>query len=379
MHERCISPIWPCAMVGAASCLAGISDLGVIIHGSAGCYNYAEMAIPDPLNCTYLIEEEIVFGTEDRLREIADAVSAMYGRIAVVNTCVPSIMGEDIESFLDDYDATIIDIPGFSGDFDTGYLKALEILGPEIDQEREGINIHGICSIDPFSGGNLAEAFRLFHLAGIKPAAVFCHDKYDSVKSPAESGISVNPDYNLENCSGTPTGSILGIDELVKTFSNIHDRFPDSEIECIISEAGEAEEKIVKACDKFLRRNDPPHVMIFSTKAYTEFAAESLKKYLDADIIFAGTRNSEHISIPEITAEKAVDIRDIRTKISLEKPDLIIGSSFENAVAPETPFVGMTFPQRSRVVLHNKPVAGTEGSLNFFGDVLNSLQMAEKK
>ena len=377
MYERCMSPVWPCAMVGAASCLAGISDIGVIIHGSAGCYSYAEMAIPDPLNCTYLVEDEIVFGTEDRLREIAGALSGMYNRLAVINTCVPSIMGEDLERFLEDYDPIIIDIPGFSGDFDDGYRRALGVIGGDTDSGREGVNIHGLCSIDPFAGGNLQEASRLLHLAGIDTAAVYCRDTLDSVKSPSKYSISVNPDYNAEH-TGRPC-SILGIDEIIETFEYIHDFFPDSGTDKVISEAEEADEKIIKACDKFLRKNDPPLVAVFSTGAYTEFAAKSLKKYLDARIVFAGVRNSEGISIPDIPSGRAVDLRVIKEIISKETPDLILGSSFENAISPKTPFIGMTFPQRSRIVLHNKPVAGTEGSLVFIGDVLNSLDQRNKK
>ncbi len=377
MYERCMSPVWPCAMVGAASCLAGISDIGVIIHGSAGCYSYAEMAIPDPLNCTYLVEDEIVFGTEDRLREIAGALSGMYNRLAVINTCVPSIMGEDLERFLEDYDPIIIDIPGFSGDFDEGYRQALGVIGGDTDSGREGVNIHGLCSIDPFAGGNLQEASRLLHLAGIDTAAVYCRDTLDSVKSPSKYSISVNPDYNAEH-TGRPC-SILGIDEIIETFEYIHDFFPDSGTDKVISEAEEADEKIIKACDKFLRKNDPPLVAVFSTGAYTEFAAKSLKKYLDARIVFAGVRNSEGISIPDIPSGRAVDLRVIKEIISKETPDLILGSSFENAISPKTPFIGMTFPQRSRIVLHNKPVAGTEGSLVFIGDVLNSLDERYRK
>ena len=364
-------------MVGAASCLAGISDIGVIIHGSAGCYSYAEMAIPDPLNCTYLVEDEIVFGTEDRLREIAGALSGMYNRLAVINTCVPSIMGEDLERFLEDYDPIIIDIPGFSGDFDEGYRQALGVIGGDTDSGREGVNIHGLCSIDPFAGGNLQEASRLLHLAGIDTAAVYCRDTLDSVKSPSKYSISVNPDYNAEH-TGRPC-SILGIDEIIETFEYIHDFFPDSGTDKVISEAEEADEQIIKACDKFLRKNDPPRVAVFSTGAYTEFAAKSLKKYLDARIVFAGVRNSEGISIPDIPSGRAVDLRVIKEIISKETPDLILGSSFENAISPKTPFIGMTFPQRSRIVLHNKPVAGTEGSLVFIGDVLNSLDQRNKK
>lgn len=366
-----MNPVWPCAMVGAASCLAGFTELGVIIHGSCGCYNYAEMAVPDPLNCTYLVEEEIVFGTEERLRVVAEAVSRIYDEIAVINTCVPSIMGEDISEFLDDFNAIIVDLPGFLGDFDNGYKRALDALDVKTDREREGINIEGICSIDPFAKGNLLEAKRLLNLAGLKPASVFCHDTLASARTPAEYGISANPDYSREG--DTYPGSILGLENLTETFEAIQDQFPEADIDRVIYEAEEADERITKACDKFLRRNDPPAVTIFATGSYTDFSIGILKKYLDAEICFAGIRNQGTISDPTVPSGTATDIRKIREKISGEKPDLIVGSSFEHAISPTTPFIGMTFPQRSRVMLHNKPLAGIEGSLAFIEDVLNSL------
>ncbi len=51
------------------------------------------------------------------------------------------------------------------------------------------------------------------------------------------------------------------------------------------------EERIVRACDKFLRRFDPPHAVIFSGFSYAVFAAKTLRHYLDAEILFVGSRN----------------------------------------------------------------------------------------
>ena len=46
-----------------------------------------------------------------------------------------------------------------------------------------------------------------------------------------------------------------------------------------------------RVCDKYLLRFDPPSVVIFSGASYAEFAAQTLERYLDADIRFIGSRN----------------------------------------------------------------------------------------
>ena len=51
-------------------------------------------------------------------------------RIAVITTCVPAILGEDIRSMLAGHDVILVDSPGFSGDVETGYANALAMLGP---------------------------------------------------------------------------------------------------------------------------------------------------------------------------------------------------------------------------------------------------------
>ena len=59
-------------------------------------------------------------------------------------------------------------------------------------------------------------------------------------------------------------------------------------------------------------------------------------------------------------------------KAKKEKPDLIIGSSFERAAYPPASFVGITPPLRGRVLLRSRALAGIEGSLSFMEEVLNA-------
>src|SRR5512133_2751168 len=90
---ECTNPLWPCAMTGAAACLAGFEGMTVVIHGSSGCYYYPTTLLRAPLHGTFILEHEIIFGSEDRLNEVIGGLSGQGKRIAVITTCVPAILG----------------------------------------------------------------------------------------------------------------------------------------------------------------------------------------------------------------------------------------------------------------------------------------------
>ncbi|EHQ36877.1 nitrogenase component 1 [Methanoplanus limicola] len=384
-HNACFNPLWPCAMVGAASFLAGIKDLGVVINGSSGCYYFAELAIPDPLSSTFLVQDEIIFGTEERIKEIIDGLSGIYDKFAVINTCVPSLTGDDITGFLSNYNTLFIDLPGYCGDFDYGYKKSAESIGITPDTGREGVNIDGICSIEPFHTGNLNECRRLLSLAEVPAAAVLSSDIYDSVKNPSELSITANPDYAVSGAGHN--FSVLGIKNTTRAFEALGELIPQSNTDKVLEEAGSAEENIIKACDRFLRKNDPPSTAIFATAAYAEYTEEILQDYLDAEILCTGHRNipspGEHRldNILEYEDQESNryrkghvnDLKVITEILNHEKPDLIIGSSFESVKYPDAGFFGITFPSREKISLHNAPITGIEGELYYIENILNIL------
>ncbi|WFN37115.1 nitrogenase component 1 [Methanomicrobium antiquum] len=368
MAKLCANPLWPCAMTGAASALAGIKDLGVIIHGSSGCYIYADMAVSDTLYSTFLVQDEVIFGTSDRLLEVVESISELCGRVAVINTCVPSVMGEDISGTLSEYDCITVDIAGFKGDFDYGWKSAVSALKPTCDPEKNGVNIEGICSLDPYSRGNLNEAERLLHVSEIPKASVFFKDTYNACKNPSCTSISANPDYNTD--VSKVTYSILGLKETEDAFEKLSNQFPEANTEPVFNLTEEAEEIMRKAGEKFLRRNDSPRAAVFSTKSYSKFACDILKNYLDAEIVTVNTRNDNNNS----DNSDSNNLREIVKKIDAEKPDIILGSSFEYAKFPKKPFFGLTFPIRHQKMLWHRPLCGVEGSLYFMDSVLNSLE-----
>lgn len=354
-------------MVGAAAAMAGLDGAGVIIHGASGCYFYADSVIPDPVNCTYLIEDEVIFGTGDRLQEVADALIPFSEKIVVINTCVPATIGEDLAPYCAGSDAIIIDAPGYCGDMMDGYRISLNALPAETDLARGGVNIDGLISTDPFAAGNLMEAVRLLSRAGIPVAAKYCNDTLASALKPAPVTVTALPD--LPSGFGRSVGSLLGLDSIEETFSALQDVFPDADCATVMEICEETEELVVKACDRYLRVNDPPRVALFGIAGYMDMASDLLTTYMDAEICCAGARNQP----PEDSlCSWAPDLGTVKQMIAESEPDLLIGSRYEKTLAPDIPFVQTTIPIRKHSMLCHRPLVGTEGILWLTESVINA-------
>ena len=367
-HMPCENPLWPCAMTGAVACLAGFEDLAVIVHGSSGCYFYPASLVGVPVHGTFLVENEIIFGTEPRLAEVIRELESRYSRIAVVNTCVPAVIGEDINGVARDGRVLVVDSPGFVGDLEAGYHRALAVVAPEVDPDATGVNIDGICRADPFCRGNTIEARRLLDLAGTTVATTFCLDRYAAAHCAAPFTVGTNPD--LASGVGTASGSLLGLDAIGETFEALAAVIDGVDSRPIAEEIAWADARITKACEKYLRRFDPPRVTIAAGGSYAAFAADLLDRYLGAEIACIAARNDSGAWSSAVTY--TTDFSLIRDMIRDAEPDLILGSSYERAIAPRAAFVGLTSPLRGRVLLSSRALVGIEGALWLMDEVLNA-------
>jgi nitrogenase molybdenum-iron protein alpha/beta subunit len=374
---ECGTPLWPCAMTGAAACLAGFEGIHVVIHGSSGCYYYPSTLISAPLYGTFILENEVVFGSGDRLKEVIGDLSGKCGRIAVITTCVPAVMGEDISAILPGNDIILVDSPGFAGELETGYRAALAALCPGVDPERKGVNIDGVSLADPFYTGNVAEVTRLLRRAGVPVGTVFCRDWAEMAAHAAPLTIGTNSDF--ASGVGKSLGGTLGIPALRSTFERLECEIPDTDASPVFDELDMQEERIIGACDRFLRRHTPPSVAIFAGAAYADYAAETLKNYLDAEIRFIGTRNDPAPGQEtRFRREKVNDFGIVAERIRETDPNLVIGSAFEQPLSPDAAFVGIIPPLQDRVRLTHPALAGTGGTLRFMEEILNTCMDREK-
>jgi nitrogenase molybdenum-iron protein alpha/beta subunit len=373
---ECTNPLWPCAMTGAAAALCGFDGITVVIHGSSGCYYYPATLLHAPLQGTFIMEDEIIFGSEERLLQVIGDVSAPGKKVAVVTTCVPSVIGEDVRGMLASHDVLLVDSPGISGGFESGYRNAFLSLEPRVDGKRTGINIDGSSLLDPFSRGNVRELTRLLASAGVAVATVFCADAFSKVSHASPFTVGTNSD--LASGVGQTLGGTLGFSELRTTFGKIGDFAGEADIGPVMQEIEKKEEHVIQVCDKFLRRFDPPRAMIFGWASYAAFAASALTSYLDADILAIGTRTP---ILPELPyrVEYVESFARVQELIGEYEPDLVMGSSFEQSVSRHTAFFGLTPPLRGRVRLTSPPLAGVEGTLHFMEGVLNACMDRNRK
>ena len=104
----------------------------------------------------------------------------------------------------------------------------------------------------------------------------------------------------------------------------------------------------IRACDKFLRRHEPPRAAIFGGLSYALFAAKTLRKYLDAEIVCIGARNdpgtfARGTSIGTVLHVQGMN--EVKDLIGRHHPDLVIGSSFEQSARPVRPGLSGSFRQ----------------------------------
>ncbi|NTU99516.1 MAG: oxidoreductase [Methanoregulaceae archaeon] len=365
----CSAALWPCAMTGAVSCLTGLEGIGVIIHGASGCYFYPATVLRRKIHCTFLVEEDIIFGAGERLRELVGTLGQIHDTVAVVNTCTPAIIGERLEDMEGGPSVIVIDSPGFLGSYEEGFLAACRALPVEINPGHPGVLIDGLSPLDPFYSGNCLETLRLLRQGGAMAPVLFSACPYSHLSHLPAPVITTNPD--LHAGFGDLGGDLLGIDETVRSLSFLEDISDNFSCEQVEREAEISKEEITRVCDKFLQRHDPPNVGIFGGTAYACFAAALLEEALDASIICIGSRNPAALDSLPVTGATTID--QVRDLLECGRPDLILGSSFERSIAPGAAFIPFTFPIRGLVRLRPRPLIGIQGTLGLIEDVLNAL------
>lgn len=161
------APRYSCALAGAYSAALAVYGTVPVLHAGAGCglgqlfgqhyaggQNTGGQFGTTSTPCSCLIEEHVIFGGEDKLRNlIRTSQELLKGDLyAVISGCVPALIGDDVESVVKEFkgQAPIINIKtaGFAGNSYTGYEQFFEAV---IDQlinaqptQKGLINIFGI-------------------------------------------------------------------------------------------------------------------------------------------------------------------------------------------------------------------------------------------
>lgn len=211
-------PRYQCALGGALATISSIDRAVAIVHSAPGCSSSADSAAnvgsgywgatycgSRSTPSTNILEKEIIFGGENRLREqIESTLSIIDGDLfAVITGCMTDIIGDDVvsvtETFRNDGKNIIVaETGGFKGNSSTGYDLILEAIFAQftergLEKDPKVVNILGLVpSQDVFWRGNLTELKRILNELGIEANTFFTpFDNVDSLKTASKASLNI--------------------------------------------------------------------------------------------------------------------------------------------------------------------------------------------
>lgn len=211
-------PRYQCALGGALATINSIDRAVAIVHSAPGCSSSADSAANvgsgywgatfcggRATPSTNILEKEIIFGGENRLKEqIESTLSIIDGDLfAVITGCMTDIIGDDVTSITEAFknqgrNIVVAETGGFKGNSSTGYdliLEAIFSQFTEKEQEKNPklVNILGLVpSQDVFWRGNLTELKRLLNELGIEANTFFTpFDNVDSLKNASKASLNI--------------------------------------------------------------------------------------------------------------------------------------------------------------------------------------------
>ncbi len=430
-------PRYSCALGGALATLRAIPRAIPIIHASTGCGHNLHNSLNSgagylgggycgglALPSSNVVERDIVFGGEDRLREqIASTLEIMDGDIYLVLTgCMVEMIGDDIDSVVSEFaDSTqpviAIHTPSFRGNSYTGYELVLSGLIKKYikkqDKKLNTVNVLGIVpGQDVFWEGNLKEIKRLLQKLGLKVNTFF--GEGESLVNIHNSGnaslnIVVSDVYGIaaasdfEEVHGTtqfPIGAV-GTEHFLKEVSNALQLDP-SIVEGVLKEEKSVYYSYLERLADLYNDVDLQRYAIVVgdsnyAPAVTRFLADELGWLPELTVItdfLDGPQQNKLISrFDDYESSITPAVRFDTDTSSVKKyvtqiwprnrneryydafnPTVVVGSVFERDLATEFgfPLLTVAYPVTNRVVL-NRAYVGFNGALSLVEDLIGIL------
>ncbi|MBP2652176.1 MAG: nitrogenase molybdenum-iron protein, alpha and beta chain [Firmicutes bacterium] len=210
------NPRSSCALGGALAFVSSIDRAIPVLHAGPGCglqatagqlgqsggksFGYVGgQGTPS----TNMFEREIIFGGVERLREtIAGTLEIMDGDLIFVLTgCTADIIGDDVESVIEEFKAQGVNIvhtetAGFKGDSYYGYNAVVQSIADQLTEvvpkDAKLVNLFGIVPAqDIFWEGNFEEIIRILNKLGLKVNS-FCKEQQGLKEIKNSAGAAIN-------------------------------------------------------------------------------------------------------------------------------------------------------------------------------------------
>lgn len=422
------APRFTCALGGAYAASLAVYGNVPILHSGAGCgmANAHGLTFASGLNtggsqgttstpCSCLIEEHVIFGGENKLRDlIKSSIEVMQGNLfTVISGCVPALIGDDVDAVVQEFKGSKVPVihvktSGFAGSSYIGYEAFYEavidqLLTKEIPKEKRLVNIFGIVpNQHVFWKGDLEKIKHLLEKIGVEANTVFLDfDGLEALRRipAAELNLVLSPwvgikiaekldqkfDIPFEVVSAVPlgpkessnflrlVGSKLGItkakiEKVIAEEERRAYRFTEYLSEVFMISVPHAFYAVVadsRTAIEFVRYGTNelgwlPEVVIVTDNPPEEYQ-EAIVKYL--------TENLEGVVIPKVIFE--IDAHKIRQELNKHTLQVVLASSLEKYIADEeldAIHLSISYPVFDKVVV-DRSYAGYRGGLAFMEDL----------
>jgi nitrogenase molybdenum-iron protein beta chain len=367
------------------------------------------------LPCSNMLEREVIFGGEKKLRDEIDGSLEIIDADAffILTGCTAGIIGDDVNSVAKEYRGKGFPVypiltPGFAGDSFYGFEVAFKTFAEHIIEKAQDkipnlVNLLGIMPYhDPHWLGSLEELARILRRLGLEVNTFFSENQgIGNIRSAGSAALNiiVNPwllkdfandmeaKFGVKSIRfpGVPIGAtqtssfvrtvggILGLDPaLVERVVLEEESYVYGYYETIIGGlswkkfAVAAESGTAIGITKFLA-ND------FSMTPAVTIVTEPIWRSADKEYISGNIRALEYSDPPDVFFFS--DYYEITRKIKeYEGITLLIGSSLERELALELGIQChvMTFPITDTLIL-NRTYAGYRGGVTIVEDLFNNL------
>jgi nitrogenase molybdenum-iron protein beta chain len=435
-------PRYACALGGALATLRAIPRAVPIIHASAGCGQNLHIAINsgggylgggycggNALPSTNVVERDIVFGGEGRLREqIRSTLEVMDGDIYVVLTgCMVEMIGDDIDAVVAEFaeegkPVIAVHTPSFRGNAYTGYELLLNgliksFVRKQKDKLPQKVNVFGIVPAqDVFWKGNLKEIKRLLGRLGLEANTFFGeYEILDDIRDAGNAALNIvlSEVYGIQSArvfeethgipyitSELPIGAHAAGDFLERVSEALHlDKAVVSGV--IRSEKELYYSYIERLADIYNDVDLQRYAVVVGDSNYapaiTRFLSDELgwlpELTVVTDYLEDGQKEAILANLSQLRSGLAPQVRFDTDASSVKKhiaaawprnrneryfdgmaPAFLVGSAFERDIAEELnwPLLTAAYPVTNRVAL-NAAYAGINGGLRLTEDLLTAL------
>ena len=201
----CVNPAKACQPLGAVFAAAGFEKTMSFVHGSQGCVAYYRSHLsrhfkePCSAVSSSMTEDAAVFGGLNNMVDGLANTKALYDpkMIAVSTTCMAEVIGDDLQSFIQqakgkgsvpqDFDVPFAHTPAFVGSHVTGYDNMMKGIVEHFWKGKTatpGTKLNIIPGFDGYCVGNNRELKRVFGLMGVE--ATFLSDASDNFDTPSD-------------------------------------------------------------------------------------------------------------------------------------------------------------------------------------------------